>query len=98
METYNELNNRISQVLTYGGDLNELKTQWTKELRKLDVFMEMFLETYGNRILGDKRNTPEWKLYSQKTESYSNYSRAIRSVDYFISKQKYANNGTQVVS
>lgn len=46
----------------------------------------MFLEKYGNRIMGEKEDTPEWNLYNKKSEEYNTYARAIRNVEYFIAK------------
>ena len=91
--SYSQLNNQISAVLQQQGDLSGLKQQWTKEVQRLDVFLDMFLDKYNSRLLGDKTNSPEWNLYTAKTEAYNNYARALRSVDYFIAKQKYATNG-----
>ena len=88
MKTYTQLNAELSQVLQTNGDLEPLKVSYTHELKRIEVFMEMFLEKYGKRILGDKTNSPEWNLYTQKTEAYNNYNRMLRQVDYFIAKQK----------
>lgn len=88
MVNYATLNDKISDAIVNGDDLNTLKTQWLGEVDKISTFVEMFLDRYGNRVLGEKDQSPEWKLYTSKTDDYNTYTRAIRNVDYFIAKQK----------
>lgn len=83
---YSQLNDVLSQTIANDGDLQTLRKTWTLHLAKVTKFIEMFLEKYGDRIAGEKENTPEWNLYSKKTEEYNNYARAIRNVEYFIAK------------
>ena len=91
MITYEQLSKQISDVQLSQGDLQELKVKWDAALLKLHDFIEMFLERFGNRVIGDKDNSPEWTLYSKKYDEYSAYSRAIRALDYFIAKEKLKN-------
>jgi hypothetical protein len=88
--TYEALNAQISKTLANQGDLTPLKEQWSTHLQKTSDFIDMFLERFGGRVLGDRDTSPEWKLYLTKTEEYNNYARAIRNLDYFIAKSKYA--------
>lgn len=90
MKTYSQLCSEITNINLYGGCLQSLKSEWELELKKIDTFISMFLEKYGTRIIGEKKNTPEWVLYSAKTEQFSNYTRALRQLDYFLAKEKYA--------
>jgi hypothetical protein len=83
---YTQLNSILSDTVANNGDLASLKRTWATHLVKVSKFIEMFLEKYGDRIMGDKDNTPEWNLYSKKTEEYNTYARAIRNVEYFIAK------------
>ena len=83
---YNQLNSILSDTVANNGDLASLKGTWVTQLVKVSRFIEMFLEKYGDRIMGDKDNTPEWNLYNKKTEEYNTYARAIRNVEYFIAK------------
>lgn len=91
MITYEALNNKISDIRIYGGDLNTLTEEWSANLDKVSAFIDMFLDTYGNRVIGDKTNSPEWKLYSAKTQEYNIYNQAIRNAQYFIAKEKLQN-------
>jgi hypothetical protein len=88
MTSYQSLNEELTQTLQDGGDLNALRSKWTDSVAKISAFVEMFLDRCGNRVLGEKNESPEWKLYINKTDEYNNYTRAIRNVDYFIAKQK----------
>lgn len=90
MKTYQQLNAILSDAVLYDHDLAELKAEWDAELKKIHAFMDKFLDRFGNKIIADKDNSPEWKLYTQKCDEYSNYNRAIRNVDYYIAKKKYA--------
>lgn len=83
---YTQLNDVLSQTIASEGDLQQLRKSWGKQLVKVSKFLEMFLEKYGNRIDGERKDTPEWNLYAKKTEEYNNYARAIRNVEYFIAK------------
>jgi|688.fasta_scaffold301573_3 hypothetical protein len=83
---YSQLNDVLSQTIANDGNLRELRKSWGNHLAKVSKFIEMFLDKYGDRIMGDKDNTPEWNLYSKKTEEYNTYARAIRNVEYFIAK------------
>lgn len=84
---YHQLNNILSETIANDGDLRDLHKMWGTQLIKVTKFIEMFLDKYGKRIDGDKEDTPEWKLYTKKSEEYNNYARAIRNVEYFIAKQ-----------
>lgn len=86
--TYAQLNDTLSDTLVNGGDLESLKTDWEMQIKKLHTFMEMFLERFGDRVLGEKDSSPEWRLYSAKCDAYSNYTRAVRNVDYFQAKKR----------
>ena len=83
---YAQLNDVLSQTVANDGDLQDLRKTWCLQLAKVSKFIEMFLEKYGNRIDGERQNTPEWNLYTKKTEEYNTYARAIRNVEYFIAK------------
>lgn len=83
---YSQLNDILSKTVANDGDLHELRKSWTLHLAKVSKFIEMFLEKYGNRIMGEKEDTPEWNLYNKKSEEYNTYARAIRNVEYFIAK------------
>jgi len=71
-----------------GGDLQELKAQWVKETQLLHSFLDKFIDRFGSKIMGERDDSPEWKLYLAKSEEYNAYNRAIKSVDYFIQKEK----------
>lgn len=90
MISYLELNNEISSYVAHEKDLNELKEKYETQVKKLHAFMDMFLKKFGSKVMGDKDKSPEWKLFSSKTEEYNVYTRAIRNVDYFISKASLA--------
>lgn len=83
---YAQLNDVLSQTISSEGDLQQLRKSWSLQLVKVSKFLEMFLEKYGSRIDGERQDTPEWNLYTKKTEEYNNYARAIRNVEYFIAK------------
>lgn len=90
MKSYKQLNAILSDAVLNDTDLLAIKTEWETELKKISSFMDKFLDRFGNKIIADKDSSPEWALYSQKCEQYSNYNRAIRNVDYYITKKKYA--------
>lgn len=83
---YNQLNSILYDTVANNGDLASLRSTWVTHLVKVSKFIEVFLERYGERIMGDKEDTPEWNLYNKKTEEYNTYARAIRNVEYFIAK------------
>lgn len=87
MITYTALNNELSDIIQNDGDLNELKQEYTTKIKKLHAFIDMFLERFGNKVIGEKDSSPEWRLFSQKSEEYNNYARAIRNIDYWIAKK-----------
>lgn len=91
MVSYFELNNEISAYVANDKDLHELKQKYEKQVTKIHAFMDMFLQKFGSKVMGDKDSSPEWKLFSTKNEEYNVYSRAIRNVEYFISKASLAN-------
>jgi hypothetical protein len=88
--TYNQLNSEISNALRNQLSLEPLKEKYQSERDKISAFLEMFLERFGGRVSGDKDDSPEWKLYNKKCQEYHDYTRAIRSVEYFISKEVMA--------
>lgn len=90
MITYSGLNNEISTYVANEFDLNQLKEKYSSQLNRIDAFMEKFLDKFGNRVMGERENTPEWNLYKSKNEEYNVYARAIRNVDYFIAKKALA--------
>lgn len=87
MITYESLNHKLSMAIQNDGDLKELKKEYTTNITKLHMFIDMFLEKFGNKVIGEKNNSPEWRLFSQKSEEYNNYARAIRNIDYWIAKK-----------
>lgn len=93
MISYETLNSRLSKTLQQDptiDELNTLKTEWDGQVKKLDAFIQMLLDRAGHKLLGEKKDTPEWVLFSRKSEEYSSYVKAIKSVNYFIAKK----NGT----
>lgn len=90
MITYSGLNNEISTYVANDFELSQLKEKYTAQLNRIDAFMEKFLDKFGNRVMGERENTPEWNLYKSKNEEYNVYARAIRNVDYFIAKKALA--------
>lgn len=91
MKTYTELNNQITDTLRTQGDLAPLKTEWLLTLRKISAFIDMFLKRFGHLVMDNRNASPEWALYSKKTDQFHAYSRAIRNVEYFIAKGKLTN-------
>jgi hypothetical protein len=88
MITYEHLNQKISQTILSQRSLAPLKEEFSEEISNIHSFIDMFLDRFGDRVVGDKTNSPEWKLYSEKTAEYNSYSRAIRNVDYFMAKER----------
>ena len=81
-----KLTDEISDYVVYGKPLVDLKTTYVEAARKLELYMDVFLEKHGSKIMGDRDNSPEWKLYDRKCAEYSELSNAIRTVDYYLSK------------
>ena len=88
---YQALNKQISDVLQSQGDLSPLREAWLNKIQWLHDFLDMFLDRFSERVIGDRDNSPEWELYSAKTEEYNNYSRALRNLEYFMAKERLAN-------
>lgn len=88
--TYNQLINQISSALHNQLPLEPIKEQYQLELDKVSSFLDMFLDKFGSRVSGDKDDSPEWKLYNKKCQEFHDYTRAIRNIDYFLSKEAVA--------
>jgi hypothetical protein len=86
MITYTTLNNQLSNFIQKGYNLSDLKESWENEVKTLNRFFDMFIERFGEALEAEEIG-PEHKLYMQKTEEYNNYVRAIRNVEYWISKE-----------
>lgn len=87
MTTFNQLNSKISDAVINNGDLFALRKSFVLEQYKLSKFMDMFIEKVGPKIMDDRTKSPEWKLYTAKTDEFNSYGRAIRITDYYLAKK-----------
>lgn len=88
---YATLNKQISDIQLAQRDLAPLRAVWLERIVWLHDFLDMFLDRFSERLIGDRDDSPEWILYTEKTEEYNNYSRALRNLEYFMSKERLAN-------
>jgi hypothetical protein len=88
--TYEQLNTEISKRIQNQQSLFDLRDEWKDHIKKLDQFIEMFLDRFAGKVAGDYDGSPEWKLYKTKCDEYHNYARALRNIEYFIAKEAVA--------
>ena len=68
-----------------------LRKKFEQEQARVAEFCEHFLFYFGNRVLEDRAQTPEWKLHTKKTSQYNALARGIRVIDYYLAKERLKN-------
>lgn len=87
MTTFNQLDSKISDTVLNNGDLFALRKTFVLEQYKLSKFMDKFMDKLGHKLMEDRTKSPEWQLYTKKTDEFNSYGRAIRITDYHLAKK-----------
>jgi hypothetical protein len=83
--------NTLQQLSALAGEQNyagirKLQGELFVQRMKMDKFFSLFLDKFERKMDPDNTDTPIWKLYKAKLKEYGELERAIKSSNYYMTR------------
>lgn len=66
--------------------IDNLFTELTQQLKKLDAWFDKYLDMFDSQMDADNPNTPVWQLYHKKYNEYEKVQMLLNTTKHYRSK------------